>query len=403
MSRLLTFSIVATSFVAAASARADIFVLTTDGQVQGEIVTSPNTPKDKTVVRTASGGEVTLDKSQIKQIIPQSAAELEYEKIRPTYADTVDGQWKLAEWCRDNSLTKQRQTHLERVIALDPDHKQARALLGYSQIDGRWIRKDDLMKERGYVLYNGEWKLPQAVELIEREKKQKQAEREWFAKLKRWRTSVDSHPEREVMLRDEIMTTTDAAAVPAIKQMLANDPNPKIKILLVNALVHLGTGDAIGTVVLLTIDDPDEEVRLSALDKLTETKRPELVADYAQMLKSKDNVKVNRAAFCLGQLKDKSAISPLIDALQTWHKYKNPNSNPGQMTTGFGSGPGGSSGGLSVGGKGPPEIKIQQPNQEVLRALIALTGQNFDYNQQAWKTWFATQRKPVNIDARRGE
>ena len=168
--------------------------------MQGEIVTSPNTPKDKTVIRTASGGEVTLDKSQIKQIIPQSAAELEYEKIRPTYPDTVEGQWKLAEWCRDNSLTKQRQTHLERVIALDPDHEQARALLGYSQIDGRWIRRDDLMKERGYVLYNGAWKLPQDVELIERKKKQEQAEREWFAKLKRWRTSFDNHPEREEIL-----------------------------------------------------------------------------------------------------------------------------------------------------------------------------------------------------------
>ncbi len=371
--------------------------------MQGEIVTSPNTPKDKTVIRTASGGEVTLDKSQIKQIIPQSAAELEYEKIRPTYPDTVEGQWKLAEWCRDNSLTKQRQTHLERVIALDPDHKQARALLGYSQIDGRWIRRDDLMKERGYVLYNGAWKLPQDVELIERKKKQDQAEREWFAKLKRWRASFDNHPEREEILRNEIMTTTDAAAVPAVKQMLANEPNPKIKILLVNALVHLGTGDAIGTVVLLTIEDPDEEVRLSALDKLSETRRPELVADYAKVLKSKDNVKVNRAAFCLGQLKDRSAISPLIDALQTWHKYKNPNSHPGQMTTGFGSGPGGSSSGLSMGGSGPAEINIQKQNEEVLRALIALTGQNFDYNQQSWKTWFASQRKQVNLDARRGE
>jgi hypothetical protein len=403
MNRFIAVSIVAILLVAAGAARADIFILTGDGQVQGEIVASPNTPKDKTVIRTASGGEVTLDKSQIKQIIPQSAADLEYEKIRPTYPDTVEGQWQLAEWCRDHSLTKQRQTHLERVIALDPEHKQARALLGYAQVDGRWIRRDDLMKERGYVFYNGAWKLPQDVELIERRKKQEQAQREWFAKLRRWRTSVDNHPEREEILRDEIMTTTDAAAVPAIEQMLNNEPNPKIKVLLINALVHLGTGEAIAAVVKRTLDDPDEEVRLSALDKLTEAKRPELVAGYAQVLKSKDNVKVNRAAYCLGQLKDKSAISPLIDALQTWHKYPLPGPPPGQMSTGFGSGPGGTSGGLSVGGSQPKEVKVLQSNQEVLRALIALTGQNFDYNQQTWKTWFAAQRKPVNLDARRGE
>ena len=403
MNRLFIASIVAALIAAAHSARGEIFVLTSDGQVQGEIVNSANTPKDKTVIRTPSGGEVTLDKSQIKQIIPQSAAEVEYEKIRPTYPDTVEGQWQLSEWCRDHSLTKQRQTHLERIIALDSDHKQARALLGYAQIDGRWIRRDDLMKERGYVLYNGVWRLPQDVELIERRRKQEAAEREWFAKLKRWRASVDNRPDREEQLRDEIMTTTDAAAVPAITQMLAGEPVQKMKVLLINALVHLGTTGALATVVNHTLDDPDEEVRLSALDKLTETKHPELVSVYVQALKSKDNVRVNRAAFCLGRIKDKSAVSPLIESLQTRHKFViDAGSTPGQMSTTFGSGPGVSGGGLSVGG-GPKETRVWLQNQEVLRALIALTGENFEYNQQAWKTWFAAQRKPVNLDARRGE
>ena len=164
-------------------ARADIYALTNGGQIQGEVVSSPDTARDKIVIRTASGGEVTIAKSQIRQITPQSAAELEYERIRPTYPDTVAGQWDLAEWCRDHSLAKQRRTHLERVVALDPNHKKARAALDYVMIEGKWVRPDDLMRDRGYVKYKGAWKLPQEVELLERRRKVELAQRDWFAKL----------------------------------------------------------------------------------------------------------------------------------------------------------------------------------------------------------------------------
>jgi hypothetical protein len=40
-------------------------------------------------------------------------------------------------------------------------------------------------------------------------------------------------------------------------------------------------------------------------------------------------------------------------------------------------------------------------NQEVLDALAAITGQNFSFDQRAWKTWFAGQNTTQAIDARR--
>ncbi|HEV2973019.1 MAG TPA: HEAT repeat domain-containing protein [Pirellulales bacterium] len=382
----------------ARAARADIFVLTSDGQIQGEAVNSPDTPKDKTVIRTLAGGEITLEKKQIRQIIPQSAAELEYEKIRPTYPDTVEGQWQLAEWCRDHSLSKQRQVHLERVIALDAGHKQARAVLGYSMIDGHWIRRDDLMKERGYVLYKGKWELPQQVEIDEQRRKEDAAQRDWFATLKRWRARLDADE-----LHEKLLATTDPTAIPAISLMLKNEPVQKIKIYLIESLIHLGTTGALKTAVSLTLDDPDEEVRWSALDLLAATKHPELTSIYIGALRSSDNTRVNRAAYCLGKLGDKSAVLALIDALQTRHKTVEGNGPPGQMSTTFGSGPGGSIGGLSINGGTQKEIKVWLQNPEVLKALDALTNADFQYNQAAWKSWYASQKKPVNVDARRGE
>jgi hypothetical protein len=38
----------------------------------------------------------------------------------------------------------------------------------------------------------------------------------------------------------------------------------------------------------------------------------------------------------------------------------------------------------------------------VLDALVALTGKNFNFDVQAWKYWFAGQKKPPEkIDGRR--
>ncbi len=403
MFRLLALPITTLILLAAASARGDTFLLASGGQVDGEIVVSPDVPKDKWLIRTPSGGEVTLDKSQVREHDPHGAAVTEYEKVRPTYPDTVDGQWQLAEWCREHSLAKQRRTHLERIIALDTNHKQARAALDFRFVDGRWVQPDELMKERGYVRYKNTWKLPQEVDLIEARHKEDAAELDWRIKIKHWRSAIEARPDFAKQMTDDLFANADPAAVPAVKQMLANESDRKVKIRLIETLVKLGTADALSVVAMRTLDDDDEEVRLSALDALKATKHPELTSSYVKALRSTDNLRVNRAAYCLGILNDKSAIVPLIDALRTRHKFVDPGTgNPGQMTTTFGNGPGMGGGGLAVGG-GAKQINVWLDNHEVLKALIAITGENFEFNRDAWKNWFGRQKKPTTLDARRGE
>src|SRR3954468_1286140 len=107
--------LIAAILIGIPSARGDVYILKTDGQVRGELVNREESPRQKYVIKTADGATVTLDKAQVKQIVPQNAAEIEYEKIRPTFADTAADQWKLAEWCRDHSLTKARQAALQRI------------------------------------------------------------------------------------------------------------------------------------------------------------------------------------------------------------------------------------------------------------------------------------------------
>jgi hypothetical protein len=382
--------------------RAEIFVLTNDGQVQGEEIKVPGTPASQTVIRTISGGQITLDKSQIKQIIPQPPAEAEYERIAPTYADTVEDQWRLAEWCRIHSLPKQRQAHLERIIALDPNHKPARAALDFAQIDGRWVHPDDLKRQQGFVKYKGAWRLPQEVELLEANRKEVQAESDCTAKLNRWRRTLDKHPERYDQLHDELMKIDDPAAVPGLTQMVVNERTRNVKILLIEELLHIGNGSAMNVVVSRTMDDPDEEVRLTALDRLVAANHPEVVPFYIAALRSTDNARINQAALCLGALGDKSAISPLIDVLRTTHHHIEQQGTPGQVSTTFASGPGNNrSGGMSVGGQTKETVETLD-NQQVLGALMNLTHVNFQFDQKAWRAWYVGQMRSLNIDARRG-
>ena len=136
MKRLLAILVLLSMLAPGASA--EVFVLAGGGRLVGELVNRNESPRQKYVIRTADGATVTLDAAQVRKILPQRPEEAEYERIRPTYADTAAAQWELAEWCRQHKLLPQREVHLRRVIELDPEHVEARRALGYSRIDGQW-------------------------------------------------------------------------------------------------------------------------------------------------------------------------------------------------------------------------------------------------------------------------
>ena len=121
---------------------------------------------------------------------------------------------------------------------------------------------------------------------------------------------------------------------------------------------------------------------------------------YIKKLKDKksSNAVVNRAADGLAQMKDPSAIRPLIDHLTTWHVYDLPTAG-GNMNSTFGNGPG--AGTFSFGGNAPKQELREVQNTAVRDALATLTGQNFGYDQAAWHQWLLSQRKAPQVDVRR--
>jgi hypothetical protein len=385
----------------AVPALAEVFVLAGGGQVVGKLLNPKESPRKQYLIQTAEGAKITLDAKQVKQVLRPRPDEAEYERIRPTYPDTVAGQWALAQWCRDHKLP-QREVHLRRVIELDPNHVDARRALGYTKVDGQWTTKAEIMIKRGYVRYKNEWKLPQEVELLKNKQQYQAAQQEWCQKVKRWRGWLGT--DRDDQARRNLRAIDDPMAAKALILGLRDDKDPAVRMIYIAALGKLDASEGEMALAIAALADPVEELRLNCLDYLQTKPRPDAVAYFVKNLKHKDNSVINLAAVALGKMKDPSTIGPLIDALVTTHKFIIPKAGgPNSMSPSFGTGPGGKPGGAGLGvGGGPTVIHRQLQNQAVLDALVAITGVNFSYDKRGWKDWYAAQKKPAEaVDTRR--
>ncbi len=395
---------VITSMASAGRATAEILVLGGGGQVSGEIVESPTAEQPRFVIQTALG-RVTLAKAQVVEVVHQLPSEIEYEKIKDDYPDTLEGHWQLAEWCRENFLSAQRNVHLRRILEFDPNHAAARRILGFRQVGDRWVTRNQLMIERGMVRDANRWVMPQEKQLRAERRKRELAERDWMRKLKRWRAWLDGDKAGQAV--ESIRTIDDPFACRAIDQRISDEPNLRVRSLYLTALANIGTPRANAILVDRSLEDDNEELRMTALEYLAKEKQPEVVSRYIGALQSKENHVVNRAAVGLKSMGHLASVPALIDALWTTHKFQyDSGRSPGAITSTFdptGKNPSsvGGGGAFTFGGGGPTVMIQTMQNPAVLDALIGLTNQNFDYDQRQWKHWLASRKRTESINARR--
>jgi hypothetical protein len=344
--------------------------------------------------------EVVLNRSQVEKQIHRRPEKIEYERIRPRYPDTVEGQWELAEWCRECHLLTERERHLERILEIEPNHEKARRGLGYGRMDGQWKTQEQAMKEQGYVWYEHSWRLPQEITLIKERKARTKSDGEWKKKLGQWHRWLNT--DRAAVAVENIRSIDDPYAVTALWEALKKEPhNEQRRLLFIEALANIGTPGAMGILAKWSLADPIEEVGLTCIDHLKAAGDYNAVEFFMTQLRSKENAQINRAATALKHMGNPVAIPALIDALLTTHKQTVTVGKPGQVGSTFGTG-GGSPGGLSVGSK-TVVVTQRAANRAVLEALIELSGgKNFNFDVAAWKSWYAVQQRGAQLDARRG-
>jgi len=378
--------------------RADVIYLSNGGRVDGELLNPDESPRSVYLVKTDSGGKLVLSEDQVERIVRKSELRRSYEARLRTLPDTVAAHWDIAQRCVNAGMKDEQQFHLEQILRLDPDHKEARQALGYSFADGRWLTRDDWMTERGYVRDGGRWKLPQEVEIEASYGTHEEAVVDWRRQLKIWRSWIIKGRDNATQGLTEIQGIRDPLAAPALVELLVAEDEPQLlKLLYIDVLGRLDTPASTSAFIERALVDADARVRDASLDQITFDDPKQALPVFVRKLKDGDRVIVHRAAAALARMEDPSTTRPLIDALVTEHKVMT--GGGGGVQPSFSN----AGGGLSVGG-GPKLEEKDFANEPVLQALLRLhPGVNFGFNQDHWRRWHAEQQTPRHVNLRRSD
>lgn len=396
--------------------RADLVKLKNGGELRGRI--DPKTPagEGEIVIETLTGATVVVARDHVQFVTRRPLLVEDYESRARRTLNTVEAQWDLAEWCRENNLPTQRNECLERVIALDPDHEKAHYGLGHTKHEGEWISRDELMESQGYVKYRGRYITPQELEILEKSKAQLEAEKEWHGKVRLWLGWLTGrHEERRRQGLEHLQNIDDPNAVTALVRNLQDDSNPQLRRLYIAILKRIPGPRPVPPLVQQSLHDADYELRYESLNAIAPEHYPVAMPLYIRELKNSLNGIVCRAAAALERVGDQSAVPALIEAVTTTHRYKvrvpDQSSTLSFRTDGtFGNGPGqmnlppelhalvASGQAIIHNPQAPPTrmktvvINYEHQNAEALSALQKLTGQSYGYDKRNWRLWWTAHK-----------
>ena len=320
MKSLLLLAATLSGVMNLATGMADEVRLEHGGRVHGEVLRGGDTPRSQLAVQSP-WGRLVLDRGQIARVLSEEPAKVEYARRAPTVSDSADSQFALAQWCRDNGLGNELRTHLARVLELDPEHEEARRLLGYQHINGQWVTRGELLASRGLVRHGGDYRTSQEVALVERAEQAEETARQWNLRLRNWRNDLSkNNNEVARTAADAFASLKDPQSSSALAELLLGEQNTPVKILLIDAAGRINTPLTLHALVRIALEDPNLEARTASLERLRGSGRLALAGPFVASLRSTDNFRVNLAADGLAVLGDENTIRPLIDALVTTHK-----------------------------------------------------------------------------------
>jgi len=225
---------------------------------------------------------------------------------------------------------------------------------------------------------------------------QPKADADWPRLLTEWRSRLGTKGAAEAV--KELQGMAGPRAVAALDWMLQREPEPRVREMLLAPLARIEGEKANSILLRHAVRDNSPAVRDAARKHLAERHgAPELVRQYASLLRFPDPVRSNSAE-SLSQLKVPSAIEPLIDALITMRPEIKAYWDPGtevqyryreespthrrEWRKGWGRSP----------TTRYYRVHVPETNASVLDALKTLTGRDYRYDKEAWRSWWKEQK-----------
>ncbi|WP_435008480.1 polymorphic toxin-type HINT domain-containing protein [Tundrisphaera lichenicola] len=172
----------------------------------------------------------------------------EYDERRMKAPYTAEGQWSMGVWAEDRGLKEQARAHFTAVTRLDPTRENAWRRLGFKKQGRRWVTDAQLLAEKAEA------------------EAQKQADKDWKARIDRYRAMLDQ-PSKRDEAEAALLAITDPRAVPSVVGSFVSgrhtDPLRAVQL-----LGQIDSPSASRAMAALAVFDRSAEVRRVAVETL---------------------------------------------------------------------------------------------------------------------------------------
>lgn len=376
---------------------ADIIELKDGGVIYGKVL---NPQGGQMVQIEAEDGTVIEVDRKLARIRISLERDKRYAEEVVKLGDSLEDHRAIVEKCANEQMLNIANAHRERIVELDPADRATWEALRYypDEATGKWLRRDVVMYRRGKIKgEKGRWYTWQEKALMDWDEKiklqKRDAEREFDGKLKAFFNGV---PRLKAEAETYMAGVNNPLLLGRIVKLI-REGDPAEKQLGWRLIKQVPIRSATPALVSIALEESDMGVVGEALDQLqTGDAWVKEAALTAFASKLGNTASRDRAAYCMSPFVDKRYISILINHLLSTQIVR-PAGNPGGLNAGVGNG------NIGLGGGATPAQQRLVQHKEVLSTLSGLTGENFGYNIDQWRTWFAQQHAVQNLDLRRDE
>jgi|GEM_PF-3596655 hypothetical protein len=113
-------------------------------------------------------GTVSFAKSDVASIERGATLLSELEaRAKKLKREDVEGHYRLGLEAEQRGLGSLARSLFREALEQSPEHKGARAALGYRLHEGRWLTEDEFMSSQGYLKRQGQWVTAEAARAID--------------------------------------------------------------------------------------------------------------------------------------------------------------------------------------------------------------------------------------------
>lgn len=231
---------------------------------------SATTPPDSTK-RWQAGevrfGEQWTTPDQVARLLATDPDQAAYRQRREKLAETADGHFTLAQWCRERGLLDLQRAHLLVATQLDPTDQRSHRALGLVAHNGAWMSESEITASR------------------RREAEALQAINAWRTKLIALRRELSStDPDVRQAAESQLLAIRDPLAIPALEEIISQ-VSERNGMLVLEVLGHKVHKAATRSLERHAVWHPSPRVREAAVGQLLQLDPVHYVGDLIHLLR----------------------------------------------------------------------------------------------------------------------